>query len=192
VSAQPATTAAIGPTTTTTTTSIAAIGPIAGYGDFSDQEYFVIDWFLVTRLEVQCLQDQGFPVMLIPPGDGISFQSVPQSQNELAVQYFEACRAGLGIPDYEPASPEQIEMVYWYYIALRDCLIDEGYTVSEPPSLDTFVESWASGPWSPYENVSPGAGWDAIQMKCPQSPPGGFGAWQPGDPIVPIAPPGDS
>jgi hypothetical protein len=50
-----------------------AIEPITGYGDFSGQEYFYVDWFLVTRLTVQCLQDHGFPVTLVPPVMGSAF-----------------------------------------------------------------------------------------------------------------------
>ena len=166
-----------------------AIEPITGYGDFSGQEYFYVDWFLVTRLTVQCLQDHGFPVTLVPPGDGISFLSVPHSQNQLAQQHLEACHAGLNLPEFEWPSPEQIEVMYRYYVALRECLIAEGYTVSEPPSLDQYIDSFTTGPWSPYENVPGDSGWDAIQMKCPQGPPGGWASWEPGDPIIPITPP---
>jgi hypothetical protein len=161
--------------------------PITGYGDFSGQEYFEVDWFLVTRLTADCLQDQGFPVTVIPPGDGISFLSVPSSQNQLAQQYLEACRAGLNLPDFVYPTPEQLEVMYLYYVALRDCLIDEGYTISEPSSLDEFIESYATGPWTPYLDVQGGgAGWDSIQMKCPQSPAVGWASWEPGDPIIPI------
>jgi hypothetical protein len=180
-------------TTVVTTTSPRshALEPITGYGDFSDQEFYEIDWFLVNRLTIQCLQENGFPVTVVSPGDGISFHSVPVSQNQLAQQYLEACRAGLNLPEFEWPTPEQLEVMYAYYVALRDCLIDEGYAISEPPSLDPWIDSFTTGPWTPYLDVpGGGSGWDSIQMKCPQAPPGGWATWEPGDPIIPITPPG--
>jgi hypothetical protein len=176
---------------TTTSPRSHALEPITGYGDFSDQEFYEIDWFLVNRLTIQCLQENGFPVTVVSPGDGISFHSVPVSQNQLAQQYLEACRAGLNLPEFEWPTPEQLEVMYAYYVALRDCLIDEGYAISEPPSLDPWIDSFTTGPWTPYLDVpGGGSGWDSIQMKCPQAPPGGWATWEPGDPIIPITPPG--
>lgn len=183
----PTSTLVLTTSTSAPSTSTASVpASISGYGDFSGQEYFEVDWFLVTELTVQCVQDHGFAVSLIPPGDGISFQSVPPDQNQLAGQYLDACTTGLNLPEYEQASAEQLEVVYHYYLTLRDCLIAEDYTVSEPPSLDAFVDSYYSdtGPWTPYANVV--SDWEAIQLKCPQSPPGGWASWQPGDPITPV------
>jgi hypothetical protein len=148
----------------------------------------MIDWFLVSRLVVECVQDHGFPVRLVPPGDGWSAMDVPPDQNVLASRYADACLAGLNLPHHQEASPEQRELFYEYYLVLRECLIAEGFDVSEPPSKDYFVENYLTDPWSPYLGLRAGPAWETIQYTCPQTPAGGWGAWQPGDPVRPLPP----
>jgi hypothetical protein len=130
--------------------------PITGYGDFSDVDYFLIDWVEVNQLVVQCANDQGFPVEVIPPGDGISFQSVPRQQNQAAAAAVEACEAGLNLPPPEPMSEEMIGAFFLLLLDVERCLEEEfGYDIPDAPSLDTFVESWATGPWHPYLYLDP-------------------------------------
>ncbi len=125
----------------------ADVTPITGYGDFSDVDYFLIDWVEVTQRVVQCANDQGFPVEVIPPGDGISFQSVPRQQNQAAAAAVEACEAGLNLPPPEPMSEEMIGAFFLLLLDVEQCLEEEfGYDIPDAPSLDTFVESWATGP----------------------------------------------
>jgi hypothetical protein len=176
-------------TSTTTTSPRGPSGPITGYGDFSDQEYGYIDGFLVSRLVVQCVRDHGFPLRLVPPGDGWSAMDVPPDQNALASSYADACVAGLNLPPYQDASLEQRELFYEYYLVLRECLIGEGFDVSDPPSKDYFVENYLTEAWSPYFGLQGlGPAWETIQYTCPQTPAGGWGAWQPGDPVRPLPP----
>lgn len=188
-------------TTTTSSTAtpsstaeetVTSIPPITGYGDFSGLEYFEVDSYLTVALVVQCMHDHGFPVNLIPPGDGYGFGSIPPEQNQLAQVYDEACWAGLNLPSYQDLDPVQRGEIYEYYLTLRDCLIAEGYDVAEPPSQEYFVENYNTDPWSPYESVGyVGPSWESIQIRCPQQPVGGYGTWQPGDPITPITPPAE-
>lgn len=44
-----------------------------------------------------------------------------------------------------------------------------GFEVSEPPSEDSFVESWTAsdGPWSPYKDIV--IGWERAIEACPQT-----------------------
>lgn len=185
-------TASTGESSTTALSAVTSIPPIRGYGDFSGLEYFEVDSYVVTRLVVECMHDHGFPVTLIPPGDGYGFGSIPPEQNQLAQVYDEACWAGLNIPPYEDPDPAHREEIYEYYLALRDCLIAKGYDVSEPPSKEYFVENYNTDPWSPYESVGyVGPSWESIQIACPQQPVGGYAAWQPGDPVSPITPPNE-
>ncbi|GIU91819.1 MAG: hypothetical protein KatS3mg011_0725 [Acidimicrobiia bacterium] len=166
------------------------VAPITGYGDFSDRPAFEVDWYRVSELVVERMNDQGFPAALIPPGDGISVAEIPPEQRSAAEEVFDACYAGLNLPPQQPLDDEQIAEVYAYRLAVADCLRAEGYQVPPAPSLDTFIEEWATGPWNPYESVdTSGASWEGIQMRCPQSPAGGYGAWDPGDPIRPLNPP---
>jgi hypothetical protein len=147
--------------------------PITGYGDFSNVEYWYVDWYEVTRLEIQCLHDHGFPVEVIPPGDGISFSNVPSEQMEAADRTFEACQAGLNLPEYAEPTHEQLEQHYYYLLELKECVEAEGYATTDPPSLETFIET--GGLWSPYDLVANDLQmgiqeWYALNEACPQNP----------------------
>jgi hypothetical protein len=170
-------------------TATTASAPITGYGDFSGFGPFEIDRYYTTELLVRCIQDQGFAVEVIPPGDGISFAAVPVDQNQAAVDAAEACEAGLGLPELTAAdyTVEIRELMYEYQLALRQCLISAGYDIPEPPSRDYFVDSFFNNPWNAYTSV-PGSdltdtGPGSISYRCPQSPPGGLLSWKVGDPI---------
>lgn len=51
---------------------------------------------------------------------------------------------------------DQIRELYDDYVALKPCLEKLGYEIrSEPPSIDTFVETYNTGhSWSPYNSWS--------------------------------------
>ena len=161
------TTTVTGPTTTTLDPFPAAI---TGYGDFTGQEYFDVDWFLVTRLTVQCLQDHGFPVQLIPPGDGIDFTPVPLDQNLLAQRYSDACRAGLKLPQGRNATPEELREKYRIWVEqVIPCLEELGYTAPELPSEDYIAENYYVDPYDPYGNV-PMSKLNDAYAACPVHP----------------------
>ena len=155
-----------GPTTTLDPLPTA----ITGYGDFSGFDYLEVDRFYVTYLEVQCMQDHGFPVELIPPGDGIDFTPVPLDQNLLAQRYFDACAAGLNIPPGREATPEELREKYRIWVeAVIPCLEDLGYTAPELPSEDYIAENYYVDPYTPYGNVP----WDKLPeayAACPTKP----------------------
>jgi hypothetical protein len=152
-------------TTTPVTTTSAATEPITttlnplpiaitGYGDFSGVDYADVDRFLVMRLTVQCMQDHGFPVTLIPPGDGIDFAAVPLDQNLLAQRYLDACRAGLNLPPGRNYTPEELRELYRIWVEeVIPCLEDLGYTAPELPTEDYVAENYYLDPYDPYGNV---------------------------------------
>jgi hypothetical protein len=158
--------------------------PIEGYGDFSKVDRFDVDTAEATRLLVECVNDQGFAVTLDPDG-GIGFGSVSAEQNGLATAVYFACKAGLRLQAPEPLTSAQWEKVYAYEVALASCVAELGYSVSDPPSLDAYIDS--QGDWSPYFDLPDSAllNLDLIRT-CPQNPVGGYGAWNPGDPILPM------
>lgn len=146
--------------------------PIGGYGDFSGVSYVAVDWFEVTALEVQCANDQGVPVHVIPPGDGIGYGDVASGQQTMAAAVIEACRAGLRLPPYEPPTRDQLTRLYYDLVDTRACLEGEGYTIAEPPTLDTFIDSYTTGDaWSPYlslpDTLTAGE-WGHVERVCPQ------------------------
>jgi hypothetical protein len=149
------------------------VEPIAGYGDFSDFEYFYVNWYEVTRLQIQCLRDQGFAVEAIPPGDGIDFSNVAPEQSEEAERTLWACLAGLNLPEPTEPTDEQLAEHYNYLIQVKECVESEGYETTEPPSVDTYIAT--GGLWSPYDLVVHDdtigmQEWNALNEACPQTP----------------------
>lgn len=128
---------------------------------------------------------------VIPPGDGLSFEDVPPEQNKLAVETEAACRAGLGVAELTVAdyTAEIRNLFYDYQVALRDCLISEGFEIPEPPSREYFVEHFFDDPWTAYSWVAPDV-FGVTEVRCPQYPPGGILSWSPGSPVptLPAAP----
>ncbi|NOY56171.1 MAG: hypothetical protein GXP34_09305 [Actinobacteria bacterium] len=151
---------------------IPTLDPITGYGDFSGVSYYDVDWVEVTALEVQCANDQGYPVTVIPPGNGIGYNQVVLDQQNMALAVVSACWAGLHIPPSEPMTEEQVTEFYYQQVDTKACLEAEGYTVDDPPSLDTFIDSYMGGQdiWTAYNSVPrmSQADWYRIQELCPQ------------------------
>lgn len=79
-------------------------------------------------------------------------------------------------PPSEPTR-EYFEGAYAYDLTLKECLEEEGFDIAEPPSLETYIDSYlnpAGEPaWSPYEDISPSAigtvRWDELNEICPQN-----------------------
>ena len=163
-----------------TSTSTTSAGVLNDYGDsgtpfadvFSGVSYYDVDWVEVTALEVQCANDQGYPVTVIPPGNGIGYNQVVLDQQLMAVGVVQACMAGLHIPPSEPMTQEQVTRFYYQQIDTKACLEAEGYTVDDPPSLDAFIDSYMGGQdiWTAYNSVPrmSQAEWYRIQELCPQ------------------------
>ncbi len=147
-----------------------SIPPIEGYGDFSQIPYTEIDWTEVNTLVVRCLQDNGVPARLIPPGDGFEIPMLPEPQATAADSLADACMEGLRIPPYQQYSAEELAVLYDELLETKACLEEHGYDIDPPPSKQTFVESYYTDPWNPYvslPDVSP-AEWDKLQEDCPQ------------------------
>lgn len=147
------------------------IDPITGYGDFSKTEYVDVDWLTVVRLMVECGQDRGLAVEVIPPGDGWTMRGIPLEQRADAAAVMEACRAGLNLPPPAPLNESQIESQYARLLKVKECLESEGYDIEEPPSLETFKDEWLTGPWHPFASIPDSVGqseWDRLNVICPQ------------------------
>jgi hypothetical protein len=164
----PAVTTSVAGSTTTTLDPLPSV--ITGYGDFSGFDYAEIDWFYVSHLQVQCMQDHGFPVELIPPGDGIDFAPVPLDQNLLAQRYFDACEAGLKLPPGRNYTPDELRELYRIWVEeVIPCLEDLGYTAPELPSEDYVAENYYIDPYTPYDKV-PAFKLNEAYAACPVHP----------------------
>lgn len=171
---------------------------VTGYGDFSGVSFHDMDWALWAQRVVECLNDHGFAAEVIA-GPGIGYQQIPVDQNQAMQAMQKACEAGMNVPKAEPRSREQLAEIYAYrVVALRDCLLGEGYDIPEPPTFETWLET-RSDPEDHYNvwrhvpdagNI--GGSWDHVTVRCPSLPAGGYGAWEPGDPVRPLQAPPES
>lgn len=124
--------------------------------------------------QADCLRAAGWDAQVNAAGDGLSVASLPQEQRPAFMQALTECKERIGLPPpAEPLGDSEIRATYRYWLEMRECLMDLGYTISEPPSQDAFVESWSTGPWSPYNDVVDQASegdWEELNRKCPQVP----------------------
>lgn len=159
------------------------------YGDFSGLSPLEVDTFEATRLLAACIRDRGFNVEVIPPGDGISFEAVPATQNSAAQAAEQECRDGLNLREGSASdyTDEVRSHIYDYQLALRQCLIEAGYDIPDPPSREIYVENYFRDPWIPYSFLPVDAlnalDPESIIYRCPQYPPGGIMNWSAEDPI---------
>lgn len=118
-----------------------------------------------------CLREAGWDVVVDPAG-GMRLDSLTVEQRPAFQAAKAACQQDIGLPPPpRPLSESEIRDRYQYLLQARQCLMELGYTISEPPSVDAFIESWATGPWSPYSDVVDVANREQLaeaNEKCPQ------------------------
>ncbi|MDX1658510.1 MAG: hypothetical protein R3343_06800 [Nitriliruptorales bacterium] len=139
------------------------------------------------------MRDHGFPATIIP--GGINFSRIPEDQNQKAQAVQAACEAGMNTPSPRPRNEAELGEIYEYMLALRECLIAEGYDIPEPPSKQVWIDThydpdlaWKIWSFVP-DAGNPEYSWEHIEVRCPAQPVGGYGQWEPGDPVVPMQEP---
>ena len=139
----------------------------------------LIDPFEWAQVQAQCMRDEGFTDVVVLPDGGIKpGAGNDQQQSAYALARY-VCNAKYPIdPKYTaPLSEVQIRAVYDYFLNdLVPCLEDNGHSVPEPPSLEVFIETFATSRWSPYTEVF-GSGssvpmdeYYRVSAACPQWP----------------------
>ena len=108
-----------------------------------------------NALTVKCLADAGWNVELDGEG-GFSAHFTPE-QGDAFDAALRSCEAKLGEhPPVPRLTDAEIRALFDYQAHdLRDCLIGLGYTISEPPTVDEFVDSYYIHPWHPYTDLAP-------------------------------------
>jgi hypothetical protein len=151
------------------TSTTSALQEITGYGDFSGVSFLEVDWEAVNLAQVACMNDQGWAVVLDGP-TAMEMPDVPSAQQSQMAHDFDACTAGLKIPDFEPPTEQAVAEFYEALLETKRCLEGLGYDIEEPPALDTFIDSYATGPWHPYLSLPnlTKAQLDDIDAQCPQ------------------------
>lgn len=129
-----------------------------------------------VRKMVDCLHEAGFSAEAFESSQGLlGFQNTAATQQvEAWSKGIARCETKVGAaPELPRFTPEQLGRLYDFYVRQRDCLTVEGFTISEPPSRDTFVATYySSDPWGPYADVgriSPTT-LSELETKCPQQP----------------------
>lgn len=152
---------------------------VSRYPSFAESDFFEIDWARAVLALSDCMADNGYPVEVVDSGDGLSFKAIPADQQRGALAVMRACREALRIPTYRPLTETEILQVYAYLGETEECLRNAGYPTSPRPSIDTFLDTWSTGPWSPFSEIPRTQLADA-ESECPPAPLGGFGTWAAG------------
>lgn len=129
-----------------------------------------IDWLGSVH---RCLVDRGWPVVLSVDGTSMSAESVPLEQQVEFARVSAACEETAGPYPVRPLpTAQQLRAEYERLIGVARCLESEGYAVSEPPSFEPFADSYAFGPWHPYQSLRgvSNSEWERLNAACPQSP----------------------
>lgn len=112
---------------------------------------------------VQCALDQGFWITRVDPpeidGDPPRYVLESDYAPEEGMAIFTDCRNRYA--PYHEKTTEELRVIYDRWVDERDCLIGLGYRPAEPPSFETFVSDWRTGPWSPIDGVDTSSWTDA-------------------------------
>ncbi|WP_207082627.1 hypothetical protein [Nocardioides sp. S5] len=143
----------------------------------------LLDQNAFARRLKQCLRDRGWDAETFDAGGGqIGVQpasQIPKSQLGGWSQDMRSCATKSDpLPPVAAPNESQVAAFYSFLLDQRTCLVDEGESISEPPSEDTFVESFASGEyWTPWSDVDLDQAPERIaelEQACPQEPPAGI------------------
>lgn len=112
----------------------------------------------------KCLLDHGFKLVgtSFPGGSGAPPAYEVSTEGLTAA---EASQAASDCAQFAPSprvlSDVEIRVVYDRWVRERECLIGLGYHPTEPPTFETFISDWNTGPWDPLMGVDTGAWTDA-------------------------------
>lgn len=132
----------------------------------------------MSRLILLCASESGFTGTLNTEVQG-DFYLEFNADDERAVlldSVLKDCRAelvaqGLVQDLSQPQSPEQLRSRYAYLLEAAACLEAEGIPISDPPSIQAYVESEGFA-WVPHaeisDSVSSGERINEIMRACPQ------------------------
>ncbi|QWT23144.1 hypothetical protein KPL76_10345 [Subtercola sp. PAMC28395] len=128
-----------------------------------------------------CLTEHGWQVTVTDDGAiEASSATIPAEQYELYVKDTWQCNQV--VTAEFPVDARQKNLLYEAELAERTCLQNHGYTVGEPPTLQTFLDEYDTHPWSAVAGSDlatlsqnmPESEWAAINRQCPQPVPGGL------------------
>lgn len=100
------------------------------------------------------MRDKGWDVT-VDPDEGSFRAKYPSDQDAQYRADSESCYDELGYSmTPSPVSTEEADRLYDHWLPIAECLEENGYTLSEPPSRQAFVEETVRNrvpPWHPYD-----------------------------------------
>jgi hypothetical protein len=121
-----------------------------------------------------CLRDAGWDARVDSRDGSLSVDSLGASQREAFMAARDDCVDAIGAPPSpEPITDAEIRERYDFLLEARSCLMELGYRISDPPSLETFTETYSAGPWSPFNDLASQTAsqeeWLEANEACPQT-----------------------
>jgi hypothetical protein len=134
----------------------------------------------------ECLRERGWDAVTSESGPGtlgIELASeIPDAQaDDWSTDLMQTCPSEVGeLPPLRRMSDEQLSREYDWALLTRQCLVDHGQRISEPPSREYFIANYYTQkgwvPWADVGDEMPPAEEFALEEACPQGPPPG---WRP-------------
>lgn len=106
-----------------------------------------------------CLGTAGFPVTMDEDGQGFDSGSIPPDQAHAWDVAFYTCKAQYPLDPrvYQPYNQAQLELFYTHMVDIvAPCVAEQGYTVDQPPSMETWIAAYRSGAegrWHPFNPI---------------------------------------
>jgi hypothetical protein len=118
---------------------------------------------------VSCIESAGFAVEVDVSAGAIS-AAPNQGQVDRFRDVFGACEEaafeyGL-IARFADPTPERLQLQFEAFLLTHQCLEENGFATSEPPSMDVYMDS-KGAIWHPYEALSP-AIIETVESICTQ------------------------
>jgi hypothetical protein len=122
----------------------------------------------------ECMEDAGLVVYDDGMGGLYSEGDLTAAQGELWSSENLRCSDELGLND--PFTEEELRELYALEVKNHQCLLDNGFESPEPPSEQTYVDSWSSGvkPYDSTDIVFTNGTFQSASKVCP-SPRWSFG-----------------
>lgn len=122
-------------------------------------------------LVMECLRERGWEVKLGNQieGTGTFEVTVSPDQEQLLFRDRSECRDQVGV--FPPITREQLERQYEWLLGQRRCLIEAGYEIDEPPTLEWWLENYnnVETGWDPMGEVGLGIEYQRALAACPRS-----------------------
>jgi hypothetical protein len=119
---------------------------------------------------LQCMVDSGWKIVYYnaetsPPQYELSNPSAMDSEAQAREQQCQTLQ-----PSFSWPSDTEVRQIYYRYVDMYKCLVGLGYQPDPPPSVETFIGTYRTGPWMPVDGVAWGSWSDSqlseINQKC--------------------------